>query len=58
MKRENVQKAIVGHIPDALMVLGGGLLAWGAGMVFVPAGFIVGGLLAIAAGYMIARGAN
>jgi hypothetical protein len=58
MKRENVQKAIVGHIPDALMVLGGGSIAWGAGMVFLPAGFIVGGVLAAVAGWMAARGAN
>lgn len=58
MKRESVKKAIVGHIPDALMVLGGVLIAWGAGMVFVPAGFMVGGGLAIAAGYLIARGAS
>lgn len=48
-------KHVLKHLPDALMVLGGGSIAFGAGLIYMPAGFIIGGILAIAAGYMVAR---
>jgi hypothetical protein len=48
-------KHVLKHLPDALMVSGGGSVAFGAGLIYMPAGFIVGGLLAVVAGYMVAR---
>lgn len=42
---------------DGLFVAGGGAVSYGAWLVYAPAGFIVGGVLAIAAGVMVARSA-
>lgn len=41
--------------PDALMAAGGGGVAYGAGLVYPPAGWIVGGLLLIVAGVLGSR---
>lgn len=48
-------KQLLKHLPDALLVSGGGAVAFGAGLIYMPAGFIVGGILAMVAGYMVAR---
>lgn len=48
--------AAAGHVPDALMVAGGGAVSAGAGMVYAPAGWMVGGALLIVAGVLAARG--
>lgn len=44
--------------PDALMVSGGASIAYGVSVIYLPAGFIVGGALVIVAGVMMARGAE
>jgi hypothetical protein len=43
-------------LPDALMTAGAGAASYGAWMVYPPAGFIVGGLFGLAAGWILARG--
>lgn len=47
-----------GLVPDALLVGGAGAVSFGAGMVYLPAGWIVGGLFALAGGWMTAKGAK
>lgn len=42
-------------LPDALMLAGAGGIAYGAGMVYTPAGFIVAGAFALAAGWLLSR---
>lgn len=54
---KNFINQAVAHMPDALLASGGVSIAVGAGMVYPPAGFIVGGMIAMAAGWLIARGA-
>ncbi len=49
-------KRIIDWTPDLLMVAGAGAVAYGAGMVYLPAGFIVGGLMLAAVGWLLARG--
>ena len=44
--------------PDAMLLAGAGGVSYGAGLVYVPAGFIVGGLLLIFAGYQAGRKAT
>lgn len=48
-------KQIKDMIPDALMIVGASALAYGAGLAYVPAGFVVGGLLLLVAGVVLAR---
>jgi hypothetical protein len=48
-------KRIIDWTPDLLMVAGAGAVAYGAGLVYLPAGFIVGGLLVGMAGWLMAR---
>lgn len=43
-------------LPDALALAGAGAVSAGAGMVYAPAGWIVGGLFALSASVLIARG--
>jgi hypothetical protein len=45
-------------LPDALMIAGAGGVSCGAGLVYLPVGWIVAGLFALAAGWMLARGAK
>lgn len=45
-------------VPDALMAGGAGAIAYGASLVYAPAGWVVGGALAIAGGVLLARGAK
>lgn len=54
-KLKAARSAAVGLLPDALLVGGAVAIAAGAGMVYEPAGYIVGGLLALVAGYLLAK---
>jgi hypothetical protein len=42
-------------IRDAAGVIGGGLVSAGAGMIYLPAGLIVGGALLVAVAWLTAR---
>lgn len=46
---------IAGFLPDFLLVGGAAALAYGAWLVYAPAGFIVGGLLALVGGVILSR---
>lgn len=43
------------HLPDLLLYIGAGLVSYGAWMWFAPAGFIVGGGLLLAFGWLTAH---
>lgn len=43
-------------LPDALMVGGAGVVSYGAGLVYAPAGYIAAGVFALVAGWFLARG--
>lgn len=43
------------HIPDVLMLCGSALVSYGAGLVYVPAGFLAGGVFLLAAGWLLAK---
>jgi hypothetical protein len=43
-------------LPDALILAGTSGVAYGAWLVYAPAGFIVGGLFALAGGWLLAKG--
>ena len=45
-------------LPDMLIIGGAGLVSYGAWLVYQPAGFTVSGLLCLAAGWLLARGAK
>lgn len=45
-------------LPDVLLVAGAATLAYGAHLVYAPAGYLVGGALLLAAGWLLARGAK
>ena len=58
--KEHLQKmlaAAAGSLPDALMVGGAAGISYGASLVYMPAGWVVGGLFALAAGVLLARSA-
>ena len=42
-------------LPDVAMIVGGLSISYGAGLTYEPAGFIVFGLLTLAAGVILAR---
>lgn len=48
--------AAAGWMPDVLMAGGAGAVSYGAGLVYLPAGFVVSGLFLLAAGWLSARG--
>jgi hypothetical protein len=54
-KLRNAATLAAGWVPDALMTAGAGAVAGGAGMVYAPAGWIVGGLFALVGGWLLAR---
>ncbi len=58
MTNKEKLQAVAGYLPDALMAGGAGAAAYGAGLVYAPAGYIVAGLFAMVAGYLLARGAE
>lgn len=41
--------------PDAVMVAGAGAISYGASLIYLPSGWIVGGLFGIAAGVLGSR---
>lgn len=43
-------------VPTALIILGGGLISWGAGMIYPPVGVITAGGLAVLAGVLLIKG--
>lgn len=55
---QTIGAAAASWLPDVLMVCGALSISIGSGMVYPPAGWIVGGVLAIYAGLMLARGGN
>lgn len=50
-----MKRLIEAWAPDALMVAGACAIAYGAGLVYLPAGFVAGGGFALAAGWLLAR---
>lgn len=46
---------LYGSLPDLLVISGGGLVTYGSYLIYAPAGFIVGGSLMIAAGFLASR---
>ena len=50
-----MKKIILSMAPDALMTFGAFGIAYGASMIYVPAGFIIGGLFLLVAGVLGAR---
>jgi len=47
-----------GWVPDAVMLAGAGAISYGAGLIYVPAGWIVGGVFLLTVGWMAAKGAK
>ena len=59
--KQHLQKmlaAVAGWVPDILMVGGAGAISYGAGQVYPPAAWLVGGALALLAGVKLARSAG
>lgn len=48
-------KKLINSLPDALMIVGASAISYGAWLIYQPAGFIVAGCFALAAGVMAAR---
>ncbi|WP_066339218.1 hypothetical protein [Azohydromonas lata] len=46
------------HVPDVLGVCGASAIAYGASLIYVPAGWIVGGAIALAVAVLSARKAD
>ena len=53
---EYLAALVAGWAPDAGMVTGAGAISYGAGLIYVPAGWIVGGFFLLAVGWMAAKG--
>ncbi|MDN0031623.1 hypothetical protein QVN85_01780 [Oscillibacter valericigenes] len=45
---KNLRKAIAKYATDLVMIAGGAAIAVGAGLIYLPAGLIVGGVLTVA----------
>lgn len=59
--KEHLQKmlaAAAGVLPESVAGAGAAAVAYGTGLVYLPAGWIVGGVLGIAAAVLMARGAK
>lgn len=50
--------AAAGFLPDALMIGGAGGISYGAWLVYGPAGYVAGGVFALVAGVVLARGSK
>ncbi len=55
---KNLKQALSELISDLLLAAGGAAVAVGAGLIYPPAGLIVGGLLVIAGVALSARGGD
>lgn len=53
-----MKRIIEAWLPDSLMAGGAVAVAYGAGLVYAPAGFIVAGAFALVAGWLLAKGGN
>ena len=53
-----MKKMLEAVAPDALLVAGAAGVSIGAGQIYLPAGFIVAGLLLLVAGVLCARAAG
>lgn len=51
-----LRHTVVGNVPDALLLAGAGNVAYGAWLIYPPAGFITGGVLLIVGGIIASRG--
>lgn len=47
---------LVGQVPEALLLGGAAAITYGVASVYRPAGWVMGGLLALAAGWRLGRG--
>lgn len=50
-----VRTSALGLVPDALLISGAVLIAYGAWLIYPPAGFITGGVLHLVAGVLASR---
>lgn len=50
-----MKKLLPDALPDVLMICGAATLSYGASLVYLPAGFVVAGLLLLIAGVLTAR---
>jgi hypothetical protein len=50
--------SLVNVVPDGLLLGGAAAISYGAWLIYEPAGFISGGVLLIAGGVLLARGAQ
>lgn len=57
-KLQAARAVAAGWLPDVLMVAGAGAVSYGSSMVYLPAGWMVGGVFALVAGWLTARGAK
>lgn len=55
---EKVKKALAHYLGDAVLIAGAAAVAVGSGMIYLPAGLIVGGLLAIAGAVLSSLGGD
>lgn len=55
---KNLRKGLVKYTGDLALIAGGALVTIGAGMISVPAGFIVAGVLVIAGVILDSRGGD
>lgn len=53
-----LRAALGSNLPDLLLVGGAASMAYGAWLVYPPAGFITGGVLLLVAGIIASRGAD
>lgn len=51
--RGRVGKKVGRHLATGMVLAGGGLIAFGAALIFTPAGWIVGGLVVGAVGALL-----
>ena len=58
MNMQKLAAHAAGWMPDVLMTAGAAGVTVGAWMVYRPAGWIAGGLFLLAAGWLLARGAE
>ena len=49
---EKIVDALAGALWDLVILAGGMAIAWGAGLIYPPAGIITAGVLAVAAGVL------
>lgn len=53
-----MKRIIKDWLPDMLMLGGAGAVSYGVGLVYAPAGYVMGGAFSLAAGWLLAKGAK